>query len=600
MRGHDAGLGAVVLAVAALALPGCRAPEDRGGIPPEVAFVEWSPAAFERARAEGGKLVLLDLGAVWCHWCHVMEETTYADLAVRRLLDEHFIAVKVDQDARPDLANRYEDYGWPATIVFDASGNEIVKRRGYVPPGEMAALLRACVEDPTPGPSAVPEKKVALGDASSLGPALRDELLRSFLATYDPAEGGFGFVHKYLESDSIELCLALAFRGDHEAEAMARVTIGKERAHLVDPVWGGAYQYSHGGVWVNPHFEKIMPRQAGDLVAMSLAHAQWGDDGSLAGAREIVRYLRGFLLSPEGAFYASQDADVVPGEHAGGYFALGDGERRALGTPRVDRSLYARENGFAIRGLAAYVAASGDDAALAMAVRAAEWALSRRALPGGGFRHGDADAGGPYLGDTLAMGRAFLALHAVTAERCWLDAAAAAARFVADTFAVGGEAGFATARPSPKDVVAPLPQIDENAGVARFGALLARYTGSEEHRALSSRAMRYLATPEIARSRGGFAAGILLADLERSEDPPHVTVVGAKDDPRARALFRAAGRIPAESRRVEWWDPEEGPLPNPDTPLPDLGSPAAFVCANGACSSPLSSPEAVLAAVRRR
>src|ERR1700687_448255 len=88
--------------------------------PPAIRWEGWSDGAFERARSQK-RLVILDLVAVWCHWCHVMEETTYRDPRVVALLESRFVAVRVDQDARPDLSNRYEDYGWPATIVFDAS-----------------------------------------------------------------------------------------------------------------------------------------------------------------------------------------------------------------------------------------------------------------------------------------------------------------------------------------------------------------------------------------------------------------------------------------------------------------------------------------------
>src|SRR4029453_6945118 len=100
----------------------------------------WSEAVFERAKKEN-RFVLLDLGAVWCHWCHVMEDITYRDPEVIRLIGSRYIAVRVDQDSRPDLSNRYEDYGWPPTIVFDASRHEIVKSQGYIPPGSMGSVL---------------------------------------------------------------------------------------------------------------------------------------------------------------------------------------------------------------------------------------------------------------------------------------------------------------------------------------------------------------------------------------------------------------------------------------------------------------------------
>ena len=114
----------------------------------------WSDSVFAQAQKEG-RFVLLNLGAVWCHWCHVMEEITYQDPKVIELIRSHYIPVWVDEDSRPDLSNRYENYGWPATNVFGADRAEIVKRRGYIPPRPMASMLQAIVDDPTPGPSVV-------------------------------------------------------------------------------------------------------------------------------------------------------------------------------------------------------------------------------------------------------------------------------------------------------------------------------------------------------------------------------------------------------------------------------------------------------------
>src|SRR5271156_6123880 len=119
----------------------------------------WSDAAFKQAQTEH-KFVLLDLEAVWCHWCHVMDDITYRDPIVIRLLNQRYILVKVDQDSRPDISNRYQDYGWPATVVFNGDGSEIVKRQGYIPPRPMASMLQAIIDDPSPGPSVEREKAV--------------------------------------------------------------------------------------------------------------------------------------------------------------------------------------------------------------------------------------------------------------------------------------------------------------------------------------------------------------------------------------------------------------------------------------------------------
>lgn len=554
---------------------------------PAIEWQPWSDAIFAKAKAEN-RFVLLDLGAVWCHWCHVMDETTYRDPAVIALLRARYIAVHVDQDARPDLANRYEDYGWPATIVFNTDGSEIVKRRGYMPPKEMASLLQAIIDDPTPGPSVEPEKPITLAAAALLGAAQRAQLRENFVAAYDSERGGWGDVHKYLNWDALEYCLAEAARGDARMEQMARQTL-TAGLKLIDPAWGGVYQYSTDGDWDHPHFEKIMPFQAENLRVFALAYTRWGEAKWLEAAQQIRGYLKSFLTSPDGAFLTSQESDVVQGEHSGEYFMLDDAARRARGIPRIDRHIYARENGLAITGLAALYATGGDAACLDEMRRAAEWIIAHRALPGGGFRHDEKDVAGPYLADNLAMARAFLQLYAVTAERPWLQRAEETAVFIDAKFR--GAHGFVTAASASASALPAKPQVDENVVLARFANLLHRYSGKASHRQIAEHAMRFLAAPEIVDSRGFGGSGILLADAELHDEPLHITIVGAKDDAVAKALFSAALKQPASFARIEWWDPREGPLPNTDVPYPELPKAAAFLCANGSCSSPIQDPK---------
>jgi hypothetical protein len=163
---------------------------------PPVVWHPWSDAIFAQAAREH-KFVLLDLEAVWCHWCHVMDQQTYSNPAVRRLMSERYIAVKVDQDSRPDISNRYEDYGWPATVIFNAKGGEIVKRQGYLPPVQMASILQAVIDDPSPGPSVEPEKSIAFAVTPFLAPALLDEVKKEYEKQYDVAGKGWAFGHKY-------------------------------------------------------------------------------------------------------------------------------------------------------------------------------------------------------------------------------------------------------------------------------------------------------------------------------------------------------------------------------------------------------------------
>ncbi len=554
----------------------------------------WSDAVFEQARKEK-RFVLLDLEAVWCHWCHVMEEKTYHDEAVMKLIRDHYIAVRVDQDARPDLSRRYEEYGWPATIVFAPDGKEIVKRSGFVPPQRFASLLAAIVRDPTPVKYRDSEPPLQFSTSPLLPDDVRRTLKKSFVDSHDFKLGGLRQQQKFMDRDSVEYALMLAGNGDQQARKMAVQTLVGS-LNLIDPVWGGVYQYSTHGDWKHPHYEKIMFVQAEHMRLYSLAALALGDRRYLDAAKKIYDYTTGFLLSPEGAFYVSQDADLVKGRHSEDYFALSDAGRRDRGMPAIDTHLYARENGWMIQGLAAYYAAGADADVLWRATTAARWALDKRALAGGGFRHDETDAAGPYLEDTLAMGRGFLALYQVTGEREWLRHARNAAHFIHANFA-GAAAGYKTAA-AGSGPLAPVPQSDENIMMARFANLLARYTGNDEYRTHAEYAMRFLVTRQVALKRRS-EAGILIADAELAGSPAHLTIVGAKTDPAAQAMFARAQGHPDGYKRIEWWDRAEGPMPNPDVQYPEMPRAAAYVCAQNRCSLPVFTGDELLALAQR-
>src|SRR5437868_5484022 len=513
-----------------------------------VKWNDWRDDLFSRARDEK-RFVILDLEAVWCHWCHVMEKITYADPEVTELLAASYLPVRVDQDANPDLSSRYGDWGWPATIVFGPDGTEIAKIRGYIEPERMQALLKAIIDDPSPGPSVGEAFEVKPSTSAFLDKERRAELRKNFDESWDDKLGGWGENQKYIDADSMDLAIVSAEAGDATATKRARQTLDAAIA-LIDPVWGGVYQYSEAGSWTHAHFEKIMSFQAQYLRQYSQAYAQWKYPKYLAAAHDIERYLANFLTSPDGAFYVSQDADLDHDTDGHKYYALSDGERRKLGMPRIDRNLYARENGWAISGLSAYYDVTNDPKALAIAERAAKWVIANRALPDGGFRHGDKDRGGPFLGDTLAMGQAFLDLYAATGNRDWLSSAARAGDFVATFRDQAG--GFLTSKTSEGKTgvfAKPAKLMDDQVQVARLMNLLDRYYGNEAYREQASHAMRYLASASAEMARP--LPGILLADEELAVEPTHMTIVGHKDEPRAAALHALARALPARYKRLE-------------------------------------------------
>jgi uncharacterized protein YyaL (SSP411 family) len=542
------------------------------------AWEAWSDKVFERARAEN-KFVLLTLQSWWCPWCHTMNEETYADPDVRAYIAEHFIPVRVDQDSRPDISQRYERWGWPATVLFGPDGTEIVKLRGFYSVRFFLPILKGTVADPTPIKYDVPSgderpvsRQVRLHDAA------RTEILAFIDKNYDRDNDGWGGRAKLADTPTWTYALDRAKAGDAEFASRIRATLLKARS-MLDAEHGAMAQVTGAADWSKIHREFPMFAQEAGLRAFSLAYSLWGDDQYRAAARRIVDYLRDTLRAPEGGFYASMG--------------------RERGDPGVDKNLYARENGMAIGALAAYFDATGERDARDLAIAAAEWALAARRRPDGGFHHGPADAAGPFLADSLTMAWALLGLHRSTGERRWLDEARRTADFIAATF-IDAETGgfFAAAKPEAGFLGKPVKQREDNVLATRMFNLLAAYTGEARYRAIAESGMGYLTSPAVLEA-ALFLPDLLQAESEMTHEPVHVTIIGPKDDARAAALYRAALAYPAGHKRAEWWDKREGPLANPDVKYPDYPEPAAFACTRTFCSLPVTVPGEIAAQLDR-
>jgi len=552
--------------------------------PSAVKWMRDETVAFREAKTEH-RYVLLYLEAVWCHWCHVMDHDTYSDPQIAQQIAEHYVPLRIDQDSRPDLANRYRDYGWPATIVFSADGQEIVKRQGYQPPERFLRLLSAIVEDPSPEAvsAATTQQTANSTQKGQLDSPLREKLAARHRDTDDAKLGGLQLNHKFLDRDTVEYALARADAGDAGEKAMARRTLDAARS-LFDPAWGGVYQYSTNADWQHVHYEKLATVQAEYLRIYALAWASFHLDADKQAVASIRRYLDSFLHAPGGGYYVSQDADLKPGEHSDAYFALNDAGRRALGLPRVDKHVYAQQTAAIAEALATWAEVSGDASALDQARDALRWVQKERSLHDkGGYRHDEHDSAGPYLADSLAVGRAALALYRADADRRWLQVSVDAANFIEAHFrnARGGYDGAASQGP-----IAAALQVDENISLARYTNLLAHYSGNAAHRTMAEHAMHWLGQPDVAFARVT-EAGLLLADAELGADPRHLVTVGAKTDAVSKELFSTLQQLPGWYKRIEWWDRSEGALPHPDVEYPKLKRSAAFACTQNRCSLPL-------------
>jgi uncharacterized protein len=568
--------------------------------PAAVAWQPWAASTFERARAER-KPILVNVAASWCHWCHVMDDETFARGDVARVLSHDFVAIRVDADARPDLAERYAEWGWPATAILTPDAQPVTELRGHQDAQPFLGLLNAVADDARAGRlqgrRAPPRPKPSRDGLA----ALRDAVQARLDSHYDARIGGWGASQKYPFAGPVEHSLVRAARGEDGWLDAATITLDATRK-LIDPVWGGVWQYSVEDGWDTPHFEKIAPIQAGCLDNFAHAYAVTGR--FLKAARAVRDYLGGFLANPDGTFGTSQDADVVrPGQATilgGDYWQLDDAHRRAVGLPRTDRAAYADWNGLLIAALCRLHDAAGDDKALAMATAAARSLLRTHRTPDGGFRHGADDATGLlHLRDNAAMGRALLALHQSTGDDAWLDAAVPVARFLLALEHPDGGFLAQTRDPAAAGALAePRRPLEENGLAIRFLVELGwrRPDGDGAHASLAKagrqaaeRAARALASPELVAAEGRIIGQFLLGLEWLLLEPVHIDVAGPRDDAAVRALRAAALALDLPGKTVRWSRPGDG---RPDRP-------ALYACQGEACSAPITDGEQLPRAVAR-
>jgi len=327
---------------------------------------EWGEAAFARAKSED-KPILLDIGAVWCHWCHVIDRESYESPEIARLINEDFVAVKVDRDERPDVDARYQSAisaisgqgGWPLTGFLLPNGKPFFGGT-YFPPEDamgrpgLKRILRAVADSYRNKRSeleraansladAVAQAELFTGARGEFDLGVVDEQIRSITQQFDIKNGGFGHAPKFPHSSAMELVLE-RYQQTKEKHLLAIVETTLEkmaRGGVYDQLAGGFHRYSVDERWLVPHFEK-MSYDNSELLKNYL-HARnvsqkhdreaFFDDT----AQSIALWVCTVLSDQEnGGFYASQDADYSLDDD-GDYFTWTLDEVRAVLTPEESR-----------------------------------------------------------------------------------------------------------------------------------------------------------------------------------------------------------------------------------------------------------------------
>jgi len=314
----------------------------------------WGEEAFKRAQAED-KPILLDIGAVWCHWCHVMDRESYEDAEIAALINDLFVAVKVDRDERPDVDARYQaavsaisgQGGWPLTAFLTPDGRPyfggtyIPRDDRYGRPGIGRVLLamaqvwrdrRDEALETAGSVMAAIEHNESFTAQGSFSLALVDKIADAIVAQFDPRHGGFGSQPKFPHPAALDLLLEMANnRGNEKAREAFTATLEKmARGGVYDQLAGGFHRYSVDERWVVPHFEKMIYDNTELLRNYVHGYQSFVREDFLATAREIVAWLDATMTDRErGGFYGSQDADVGLDDD-GDYFTWTLEEARAV------------------------------------------------------------------------------------------------------------------------------------------------------------------------------------------------------------------------------------------------------------------------------
>jgi uncharacterized protein len=320
-----------------------------------VHWFPWGEPAFARA-AEQNKPILLDIGAVWCHWCHVMDGESYEDPAVADVLNRDFVCIKVDRDERPDVDARYQravqaltgQGGWPLTAFLTPAG-EVFFGGTYFPPENnaygrpgFATMLQHVARLYREDRSKVTENAQAIrrhvtesldeSKAGPVGPAVLDQAASHMARLFDVRYGGFGTAPKFPHPGP---CMLLTVRWHDTRENWLREIVektlgGMARGGVCDQLGGGFHRYAVDERWIVPHFEKMSYDNSELLKAYLSAAAAFGDTRWSAVASGIVRWVLEVLADRDrGAFYTSQDADVGLGDD-GDYWTWTLAEARAV------------------------------------------------------------------------------------------------------------------------------------------------------------------------------------------------------------------------------------------------------------------------------
>jgi uncharacterized protein YyaL (SSP411 family) len=573
---------------------------------------EWSEAAFRDSRREQ-KLVLLALSATWCHWCHVMDQTSYSDSRVIDLINSRFIPVRVDIDQRPDISHRYNQGGFPSVAILNEKA-ELITGRVYTPPEDLAQLLeRVSSLYPDTSQDGIeihvdPSSSLSPGEAGQQSPVNR--VLRKLEELYDPIFGGFGREPKQPPWEGLSFLLALYSRSrEQKLRKMIVDTLEAMRIGLFDLKDQGFFRYSVSRDWRVPHYEKMLVTNA-SLASLYLeAYHVTRRMAFKHTAIGAIEYLMEVLYdSARGLFYASQDA----GES---YYHSPWKDREAMEKPSIDRTFYTGWNALVAGTLIKAFGVLGTSSYLIAATRVLDILWQECWSPDQGMSHlvGESRQLASALENHLRPLLAFLDLYQATVQQDHLQKAVTILQEILERFGApdGGFYDLSGSASAAERLIAKEKPLLENSLLAEALLTLHCLTGEDQYLRLGRSTLEvfddlapgssYLG-PRGSRRMEEDEERLFLpagAAWGRSWDmlingPVRMAVVGPSSHPKTRRLLKGSHRLYAPHRVVQLLDRDRDGARIESLGFPIRGEPALYVCLGQRCLPPISSAEELM------
>ena len=574
---------------------------------------EWNESAFADARSEE-KPVLLTLGATWCHWCHVMDETAYSDERVIELVKSRFIPVRVDVDQRPDISLRYNQGGFPSVAFLTGTG-EFLAGRPYTPPDEMVALLERVSSG-----GIVPDGDGGGGSPASSGRASSnasvDAVFSRLTELYDEEFGGFGMEPKQPPWEALRFLTArYELSGDRTMLGMVENTLRGMWHGIYDRKDQGFFRYSVSRDWKVPHYEKMLVSNANLAMAYLEAFQITRKTAYKVAVEGILDYLLSTLFDSDARlFFASQDADEP-------FYQGSWKDRDAATPPPVDHTFYAGWNALVAHTLivAGDVLGAPAHSELGCDILEKLWTGSWTPELGLAHRVSEPGDGTLILSDQVHFLQAWLARYQSTGRAECLARAVEVSETVQRQFgAVGGGCYDTTAPQSFEAALLPReqPALD-NGYWAESLLTLGALTGAEEYTQRAVAGLNVFDSVVPGRSYLGAHASRRMEEDEealflpagaawgRAKDmliqgPVSMVLVGDSSSAAYRRLHQATLRTYAPHRVVRPMDSARDAGQIGRLGFPTDREPALYVCMGDRCLAPITSPGGVRAMTRSR